>query len=90
MRNGALEDGSGFKIPSNSTMRRMQMNSDTIAGNWKQLKGKAKEQWGDLTDDDLTVIEGKRDVLAGRIQERYGITRDEADKRVKEWERTLD
>ena len=66
------------------------MNQDRIEGNWKQFKGKIKEQWGKLTDDDLTVIEGKRDVLAGRIQERYGITRDEADKRVKEWENTLD
>ena len=65
------------------------MNSDTIAGNWKQLKGKVKEQWGDLTDDDLTVIEGKRDVLAGRVQERYGYTREEAEKRVKDWEDTL-
>ena len=66
------------------------MNSDTIAGNWKQLKGKVKEQWGDLTDDDLTVIEGKREILSGRIQERYGYTREEAERRVKEWERTLD
>ena len=41
------------------------MNSDTIAGNWKQLKGKVKEQWGDLTDDDLTIIDGKLDVLSG-------------------------
>ena len=66
------------------------MNSDTIAGNWKQLKGKVKEQWGDLTDDDLTVIEGKREILSGPIQERYGYTREEAERRVKEWERTLD
>ena len=48
------------------------MNSDIIEGNWKQLKGKLKEQWGKLTDDDLDVIEGKREVLAGKIQERYG------------------
>ena len=45
---------------------------DEIGGNWKQLKGKAKEQWGKLTDDDMTVIEGKRDQLVGKIQERYG------------------
>jgi uncharacterized protein YjbJ (UPF0337 family) len=64
------------------------MNSDIIEGNWKQLKGKLKEQWGKLTDDDLDVIEGKREVLAGKIQERYGITKDEAEKHVKEWQRT--
>ena len=66
------------------------MNLDTIAGNWKQLKGKVKEQWGDLTDDDLTIIDGQFDVLTGRLQERYGYTRDEAEKRLKEWESTLD
>lgn len=48
------------------------MNKDEIGGNWKQFKGKAKEQWGKLTDDDMTVIEGKRDQLVGKIQERYG------------------
>lgn len=62
------------------------MNSDTIKGNWKQMTGKVKEQWGKLTDDDLTVIEGKRDQLIGRIQERYGVARDEAESQVKQWE----
>ena len=62
------------------------MNEDRIEGNWKQFKGKVKEQWGKLTDDDLDVIEGKRDQLLGRIQERYGIQKDEAEKRVKEFE----
>lgn len=62
------------------------MNTDIIAGNWKQLKGKVKEQWGKLTDDDLNVIEGKRDILAGKIQERYGVTKDEAEKHLKDWE----
>jgi uncharacterized protein YjbJ (UPF0337 family) len=63
------------------------MNKDTIEGNWKQLKGKAKEQWGKLTDDDFDVIAGKRDQLLGRIQERHGISRDEAEKQVSDWER---
>ena len=63
------------------------MNKDTIEGNWKQLKGKVKEQWGKLTDDDFDVIAGKRDQLLGRIQERHGISRDEAEKQVKDWER---
>ena len=62
------------------------MNSDTMEGNWKQLKGKVKEQWGKLTDDDFDVIAGKRDQLLGRIQERHGISRDEAEKQVKDWE----
>src|SRR5262245_21683105 len=54
------------------------MNTDRIAGNWKQLKGKIKEKWGKLTDDDLRVIEGKQDQLAGRLQERYGFSQEEA------------
>jgi uncharacterized protein YjbJ (UPF0337 family) len=64
------------------------MNWDTIKGNWKQAQGSVKEQWGKLTDDDLTVIDGKRDQLVGRIQERYGIAKDEADRQISAWERT--
>ena len=62
------------------------MNWDAIKGNWKQMTGTVKEQWGKLTDDDLTVIEGKRDQLIGRIQERYGIAKDEAETQVRAWE----
>ena len=65
------------------------MNTDIIAGNWKQLKGKVQQQWGKLTDDDFDVIAGRRTELAGRVQERYGVTRDEAEKQVKEWESRL-
>lgn len=61
------------------------MNWDIIEGKWDQLKGRAKEQWGELTDDDLDVAAGKRDRLAGKIQERYGKTRDEAEKEVDTW-----
>jgi len=64
------------------------MNWDIVKGNWHQAKGKVKEQWGKLTDDDLTQIEGHRDQLAGKIQERYGCAKDEAEKQIKEWERT--
>ena len=64
------------------------MNWDKIAGNWKQAKGELKQQWGKLTDDDLTYIEGSRDKMIGKVQERYGIARDEADRKVAEWERT--
>ena len=62
------------------------MNEDRIGGNWKQFKGKVNEKWGDLTDDDMTVVEGKRDQLVGKIQERYGYEKDRAEKEVKEWE----
>lgn len=63
------------------------MNEDTIQGNWKQLKGKIREQWGKLTDDDLDVIAGKRDQLIGKIQERHGMARDEAEKQLEQWEK---
>ena len=62
------------------------MNWDQIEGNWKQFKGEAKRQWGKLTNDDLDVIEGNRDKLVGKIQERYGIAKDEAERRVDRWE----
>jgi len=62
------------------------MNKDQADGNWKQFKGKVKEKWGKLTDDDLTVVEGKRDQLVGTIQERYGYQKDQAEKELKEWE----
>ena len=61
------------------------MNSDQMEGKWKQFKGSVKEKWGKLTDDDLDVIAGKQDQLVGKIQERYGISREEAAKQVKEW-----
>ena len=61
------------------------MNWDRIEGNWKQLQGKAIEQWGKLTNDDIDVIAGRRDQLAGKLQERYGIAKDEAERQVKEW-----
>ncbi|MBB5753295.1 CsbD family protein [Prosthecomicrobium pneumaticum] len=61
------------------------MNRDTIAGNWKQLKGQARQQWGKLTDDDLDIIEGRREELAGKIQERYGIAKDKAEQEVDAW-----
>lgn len=55
---------------------------DTFEGDWKIFKGKVKEKWGKLTDDDLDVINGKRDQLIGRLQKMYGITRDEASRQV--------
>src|SRR6185369_5006476 len=67
--------------------REKLMNEDRVKGNWKQVKGKLKEQWGKLTDDDLDVIAGKRDQLLGRIQERHGIAKDEAERQVETFER---
>lgn len=62
------------------------MNWDTIKGKWKQVKGQAQQKWGDLTNDDLDRIEGKREELVGVVQERYGIAKDEAERQVKEFE----
>ena len=64
------------------------MNWEQIKGNWNQAKGKVKEKWGDLTDDDLAKIEGQRDQLVGRIQERYGLAKEQAERQVSEWERS--
>jgi len=64
------------------------MNWDQVKGQWKQMKGSMKEQWGKLTDDDLTQINGQRDKLVGRLQERYGIAKEEAQRRADEWLKT--
>jgi uncharacterized protein YjbJ (UPF0337 family) len=61
------------------------MNQDTLKGQWTQLKGRIREQWGKLTDDDLDQIEGRAEQLVGKIQERYGIARDEAERQVNAW-----
>lgn len=66
------------------------MNKDQLEGNWKQTKGSVKEQWGKLTDSDLDVISGKRDQLVGRIQEVYGIAKDQAEDQVRSWEASHD
>jgi uncharacterized protein YjbJ (UPF0337 family) len=66
------------------------MNWDRIEGNWKQVTGKAKVQWGKLTSDDFDIIAGRREQLAGKIQERYGIAKEEAEKQVSEWVKKAD
>jgi len=65
------------------------MNWDQIEGKWKQMTGSIKQQWGKLTDDDLNVIAGKQDQLAGKIQERYGISKEEASKQIRDWTNSL-
>jgi len=65
----------------------MKMNWDRIEGNWKQFKGNVKAQWGNLTDDPFDIIAGRRDNLADKIQESYGITKDETEKLLSDWQR---
>jgi uncharacterized protein YjbJ (UPF0337 family) len=65
------------------------MNEDKIKGQWKQIAGKLRARWGKLTDDDLKVASGSSEYLAGRIQERYGVARDEAQKQIKEFDGNL-
>jgi uncharacterized protein YjbJ (UPF0337 family) len=76
-------------FPFKQTERCCHMNWDRIQGNWKQVSGKVREQWGRLTDDDINVIAGHRDQLVGKIQESYGIAKDAAEKQVREFEKTL-
>jgi uncharacterized protein YjbJ (UPF0337 family) len=61
------------------------MNWDRVEGNWKQFTGKAQQQWGKLTNDDLDQVEGRRTELVGKIQARYGVAKDEAEKQVDTW-----
>ncbi|MDH3238765.1 MAG: CsbD family protein [Deltaproteobacteria bacterium] len=66
------------------------MNWERIAGNWKEFKGKIRERWGFLTDEELDVIAGKRDMLVGKLVERYGLTKDRAEQAVEEFLKGLD
>lgn len=65
-------------------------NKDTLQGQWKQFVGKVKEKWGRLTDDDLAQINGRRDMLIGKIQEKYGIAKERAEREVKSFEELLE
>jgi len=65
------------------------MNWDRIEGNWKQFRGRAQQQWGKLTNDDLDVVEGRRQELVGKIQERYGLAKDQAEQQVDTWIRNM-
>jgi len=64
------------------------MNWDQVKGNWKQFSGTVKVKWGKLTDDEVDQIAGRRDILLGKIQEKYGIAKEEAEKQVNDWEKT--
>ncbi|HET6604879.1 MAG TPA: CsbD family protein [Xanthomonadaceae bacterium] len=65
------------------------MHADVIKGKWKQLTGRIRSQWGKLTDDDLEVVEGHREYLVGKLQERYGWQKDKAEQEVREFEQRL-
>lgn len=65
------------------------MNWDQIEGKWKQLKGLARERWGKLTDSELEVIGGRKDMLIGKIQEKYGIARENAERQVEAWSKAI-
>lgn len=65
------------------------MNWDRIQGNWKQFAGRARQRWGRLTHDELDVLDGRREQLAGQIQEAYGISKDEAERQIRDWQSTL-
>lgn len=69
----------------NGHRKEFQVNSDQAAGQWKQLKGTIKQKWGKLTDDDLTTLSGKKDELVGKLQERYGYSKEQAAKEADEW-----
>jgi len=66
------------------------MNWERIEGNWQQFKGKVKQRWGKLTDDQLSVINGQREILAGKLQEAYGISQDEVYRQIRDWEQSLE
>jgi uncharacterized protein YjbJ (UPF0337 family) len=75
----------GRAWPAFSIRKEQVMNWDRVEGNWRQLKGKVKEQWGKLTDDQIDQVAGKRDQLVGLVQEKYGIERDRAERDVDSW-----
>jgi uncharacterized protein YjbJ (UPF0337 family) len=72
-----------------SRRRPIMMDWNRIEGNWKQFKGKIKEKWGELTDDDIDRMEGSREQFEGKIQEKYGIGKDQAKRNVDDWLKTL-
>lgn len=65
------------------------MNWDQVQGKWKQLRGSVRQEWGKLTDDDLEVVAGQKDKLVGRLQERYGISKEAAEDQVDAWSKSV-
>jgi uncharacterized protein YjbJ (UPF0337 family) len=87
-RNNSLHRGVDRPIRSlisSKIKQEWSMNWDRVEGNWKTFKGQVQQKWGKLTNDDIDVIEGKRTELSGRLQERYGYAKDEAEKNIDTW-----
>jgi uncharacterized protein YjbJ (UPF0337 family) len=74
-----------FMITAAFNKGNLVMNWDRVEGNWKQLRGKVRQQWGKLTDDDIDLVEGRREELTGRLQQRYGMAKDEAERQIDAW-----
>jgi uncharacterized protein YjbJ (UPF0337 family) len=90
-REGLLLSRAGYEPWASATNLQTEcvMDWNRIEGNWKQFKGQAKEKWGRLTDDDLDVVNGRQEQLQGKIQERYGLAKDQAKKDVDAWFKSL-
>jgi len=86
MQPAAARDARSAIPPLECGHKELQMNWDIAKGNWKQFKGQVQSQWGKLTDDQFDVIAGKREELLGKIQESYGIGKDEAEQQIKDFE----
>lgn len=80
----------GTAMSDEAQMRAALPSWDRVAGNWNQFAGKIKERWGELTDDDLAIIDGQHQRLIGKIQEHYGIIRDQAELQVADWLKGLE
>ena len=92
MATAATGDGQMTRTTPQATSSplRVALNWDEVSGRWKQFTGKARQRWGKLTDDDLAVATGRREELIGKIQERYGISKEEANNQVDSWIKSLD
>lgn len=75
----------GVYAPRDPKKPETRMNKDIAGGNFKQLKGKIKQQWGKLTDDEIDQMEGHAEILAGKLQERYGLAQDDAERQAREF-----
>jgi uncharacterized protein YjbJ (UPF0337 family) len=77
--------GVAHAFPNIEKQGESPMNWDRVEGNWKEFKGKVQQKWGKLTNDDLDVVKGKRGELAGRLQQRYGYAKDQAEREIDMW-----
>ena len=79
----------GLALPGSANSEQVNVDWNQVAGQWKQFRSKAKKQWGDLTDSELLEVDGRYDILAEKIQERYGIEREEANSQIDAWANSL-